>query len=279
MIVNRTLQQLILVLVVLALIGCVSVGTRTLPINQRGFNGAIIYSTEQQLLLNIVRIQFEDRPFFMSVESVTTSNSLSISGGPSLSYSPSTSGSDSTSLDGLGRTLARSISQSFSVSRSFGFTPNASYSDSPTISYAPLQGEKFTRQMLTSVNINTLFLLLHSGWNPERVMRTMVERINGFENSSVISHRVIPEFRQFKELAKLLQELQEENVIYFSTGVISSISMTADEEIDLHRRYGANKVKTDRGSDLSTSENAAVKSTKETHLSKLEANTTGSSKS
>lgn len=238
---RNKLSRIFILSIIISLLlgGCTSVGTRTLPKNQSGFNYAMIHSTEQQLLLNLIRIQFEDRPFFLSVESITTSNSLSVSGGPSLNYSPSNSGSYSASQDGKGTVLSQSISKSFSLSRSFGFSPNASYSDSPTISYSPLQGEKFTRQMLTSVNTNTIYLLLNSGWNPVRVMRTMVERLDDYDNTAVLSSKYIPQSNQFNEIVDLIESLVKEKAIYFSTGAITSISATRDEERPYHRKHVA----------------------------------------
>lgn len=223
--INNGFKLLVSIFFVL-LIGCTSIGTRTLPKNQWGFNNAMINSTERQLLLNIVRIQFEDRPFFLSVESITTSNSFSVSGGPSMSYSPSHSGSASAGLDGLGRVVSQSLSKSFSLGRSLSFSPNSSYSDSPTVSYSPLQGEKFTRQMLTSVSINTLYLLLNAGWNPVRVMRVLLEQIDDYSNVAVLSHRSSPISRSdFNELVTLIDDLEKEKVIYFSPGSITSLSV------------------------------------------------------
>lgn len=92
-------------LIVFGLVSCKSIGTIELPKNRVGFSDAMITSEEQQLLLNIVRIHYEDRPYFVSVESITTSNSISMSASPSYSYSDSPSGSNSTNLDKVGGVL------------------------------------------------------------------------------------------------------------------------------------------------------------------------------
>ncbi len=59
--------------------GCSSVGPKLIPDNRENFNNALVNSDEKQLLLNIVRMQFGDRPYFLNVDSITTSNSLSLS--------------------------------------------------------------------------------------------------------------------------------------------------------------------------------------------------------
>lgn len=175
----------------------------------------MIFSDEQQLLLNLVRIQFEDRPSFLSVDSITTSLSLSVSGGPNISISPSTGGNIGSNYDGLGQITSSSLGRNLGMGESYGISPNASYSDSPTITFTPLQGEKFTNQILSKLSLNTIFLLLNSGWNIDRVMRSFVENIGDYDNVAVVSRRAIPQYKKFIELVEYLQQLYEEKIIYY----------------------------------------------------------------
>lgn len=73
---------------VVVLIGCTSIGVPLLPKDRAGFNDSMITSEEEQLLLNIVRMRFEDRPYFVSVDSITTSKTLAYGGGSNISASP-----------------------------------------------------------------------------------------------------------------------------------------------------------------------------------------------
>ena len=83
------------------------------------------------------------------------------------------------------------------------------YSTSPTISYTPLQGEDFFRKMLVAVPLESLFVLMQSGWSAERVFGICVERINGLENAPSASGPT-PEgrpgdTRDFERLLELLE--------------------------------------------------------------------------
>lgn len=107
----------------------------------------MITSEERLLLLNIVRLHFEDKPYFVSVESITTSNSLSVSTTPSAEYSNSPSGDTTKNFQSNGKNLqllTKTVSDSFSKNLSLSMSPTVSYNNSPTISYTPLQGDKFT---------------------------------------------------------------------------------------------------------------------------------------
>lgn len=226
--INNRIIRFILFITILALIGCTSIGTRLLPKNRQGFNGAMINSDEQQLLLNLVRIQFEDRPFFLSVESITTSNTFSFGGLPSSSFNKGAN-SQNLSTDILGR-VSSSVGNALNFSQSYGYSPNASLSDSPTISFSPLQGEKFTKQILSKLSMSTLFLLLNSGWNIDRVMRSLVEQIDDYENVAVLSSRAIPNYKKFIDLVEYIEELYEEKIIYYNFSEITTITLEPGQE-------------------------------------------------
>ena len=61
--------------------------------------------------------------------------------------------------------------------------PGLSFTERPSISYAPLQGEKFVKQLLSPLSLETLVLMYHSGWSVERVFNCCVQRLNGVRNA------------------------------------------------------------------------------------------------
>lgn len=213
-----------LICFIATLVNCTSFGTKLLPKNRQGFAGAMIVSEEQQLLLNLVRIQFEDRPFFVNVDTITTSNTLASDLSSDLSFSSSPN-----------RTLTFAdtdeLSETFSLNRNFGINPSVSYSDSPTISYSPLQGEAFMRHMLSPISLDDIFLLLASEWSPERVLRVTVEEIFDANNESKLNDtddeclNRLPQNKKFIELTRLLTYLQDKHMIYFSTSKIDHLKL------------------------------------------------------
>lgn len=227
------LKPALIIYLIFSLIACTSIGPRLLPKNRIGFNDAVITSEEQQLLLNLVRRQFGDRPNFMSVESITTSNNVSVGASGSASPSPGDSRSSSFSALGFNAAGFQGGSVSGSSGGSFGLNSNVSYSDSPTVSYSPLQGEKFTRQMLAPFPITTIALLLKSGWGFSRVMRLTVEQIHDYQNPSLTFTDVIPDYQKFFDLVDYIKDLQTHNIVYFESGEVKEVTLETGLQISI----------------------------------------------
>jgi hypothetical protein len=212
------LKFVFLICSVLTLVNCTSIGTRILPKNREGFAGAMIVSDEQQLLLNIVREQFEDRPVFINVDSITTSNNLSsqVSGDFSYSSSPNR----------LSDAPPPAFSDTFSLTHGYSLSPNVSYSDTPTITFTPLQGEAWMRHILKPMTLEDVYLLLASEWSPQKVMRIAFERIFTMYNESKFFDTgtpKVPDNKRFMEFTQLLNYLVENHMIYFSTSKIDHV--------------------------------------------------------
>ena len=59
---------------------------------------------------------------------------------------------------------------------------NGTYEDRPTITYAPLTGDKFARNLMTPIPIAGLLYLLQSGYPADVVLRMTVNTISGLQN-------------------------------------------------------------------------------------------------
>lgn len=166
--------------------GCVMLGAEGLPITRADYNQAVQRSTDEQMLLNLVRLRFRDAPMFLDITSVSSQMSYSagLSGSSSFSSGNKPSG-------GLGASLG--------------------YNEKPTISFAPLHGEKFTQQLLTQIPLDRIALLYHSGWSVERILRLCVQRINDLRNAPRASGPTpdtAPVFETFREAVAILRTLQ-----------------------------------------------------------------------
>lgn len=177
--------------------GCSYVGPRSLVATRPLYNQAIAQTNDQELLLNLVRIRYRDTTYFTSVERIAASLELNMSISGTAGYNQTSS---TAAKDTIGRTL--------------GFGGAIAMNEKPTIFYAPLEGEKFVRQMMTPINPDILFLLVRSGWSIDRALSVAVIEMNGLKNAPTASGPAPsrePEFRQFAEAAKLLRALQRDN--------------------------------------------------------------------
>lgn len=203
------LRALLPVLPVLALLlgGCASIGPRAIAVNRPAYNLAVQQTNDQELLLNLVRLLYRDTLYFTTVERVAASMDFNQSYNLGSVFSRS--------RPSLGRqTLNRSLSLGSTVS----------LNDRPTVFYAPIEGERFVRQMMTPMNPQLLLMLVKSGWSIDRVFLVAVQDMNGLKNAPTaagLRPSREPEFRAFQEAARLLRALQREQLLELATVPVS----------------------------------------------------------
>jgi len=187
----------------LALSSCQSwYGPSALQDTHPSYNQAIVNSLSQEMLLNLVRLKYRDRPFFLRVNSVTASMSLKSSIG--------INGSDTNII-----------------------SPNAgiSFSQTPTISYAPLGGEDFLKSVLSPISLQAVLIMAQSGWSVERVFGLSIERINNLENAPSASGPtpyIKPEYEEFSKLLKAFSYLHSLDLIEIG------VNTNSHQSIDIH---------------------------------------------
>ncbi len=175
--------------------GCTQIGPRALELNRSDYNIAVQRTGAQELLLNLVRLRYRDTPLFLQVASVSASLKFQRSigtrgevqiGDPDLVW-----------LDGA-----------------------VSFEETPTMTYTPLQGEEFVKQLLEPVELEILLLLTSSGWSVERALLLLVQSINGIPNAPTASGPTpeqAPRFEEFLRVAHLLRALQQDGLVGLSS--------------------------------------------------------------
>lgn len=168
-------------------------GPKTIPLARFDYNDAIIRSFDHQMLLNLVRLRYQDSILFLDLSSVVASYHREASAGvtPSGTIQPNTSWA-------------------------WGANAGGMWSETPTISYNPLQGEDFAKRLLAPIQPSAILLLSRSGWGLERLLLCAVQQMNELLNGSSVGG-VAPErvrrFERFRRVAVLLRELQEEGFV------------------------------------------------------------------
>ena len=192
---------------VLLLAGC-SVGPTAIYQNRLDYNVAIEQTNNEQLLLNLVRLMYRDTPFFMETGSISSSFSF-------------------------GANLNGTATLNPSVADAYTLAPGLTYSDSPNITYTPLQGEKFVKQMLSPLDLNTLLLLYHSGWSIERLLRVTAQSINGILNAPSASGPTptkAPKYERFRKIVHIIRKLQQNHSIRMGTSETEGIAIIIEPE-------------------------------------------------
>lgn len=158
--------------------------------------------------MNLVRSRYRDTLYFTTVERIAATQELT----QSLTAATGTTSASNNFANAKPATTA--ISRTVTNPLTLGGT--VAVNEKPTIFYAPVEGEKFVRQMMTPMNPDLLLLLVKSGWSLDRVFSVGLAEINGLKNAPTASgptpsHE--PEFRDFREAVRLLRVLQREQLI------------------------------------------------------------------
>lgn len=158
------------------------------------YNLTMQSAEDQQLLLNLVRLRYRDRPYFLETSSLATQFSIAPQAGL------------------IGALGSPAIEQDLLVSAGVGLAAQ------PTVTYVPLQGEEFAKRMLRPIPVEHIVLLANSGWSIERIMRLVVHRVNGVDNAPSAAGPTpdtAPDFEQFLQVARLFRALQQARQIEF----------------------------------------------------------------
>ena len=139
--------------------GCATIGPPSVARDRFDYSSAISDSWKRQMLLNLLKVRYTDAPVFLEVTSVINSYTLS------------------QQLD-----LHADFAKPDRGDQFAGLSVNGTYEDRPTITYAPLTGDKFARNLMTPIPIAGLLYLLQSGYPADVVLRMTVNTISGLQN-------------------------------------------------------------------------------------------------
>lgn len=179
---NRTA----LLLASLATVGCASIGPTTIPRDRFDYSAALGDSWKHQTLLNVVKLRYLDLPIFLDVGQIVSGYSLEtgVNAGGTLSSANAVQG-DYLAVGGSAR-----------------------FTDRPTITYVPMTGDRFLRNMLEPFPPQSLFRMLQSGYAADGLFELTVESFNGLRNRSSVAggSEGDPRFLRVLDLMRKLQD-------------------------------------------------------------------------
>jgi hypothetical protein len=185
------LKTKIMILLLLAgASGCASIGPNTIARDRFDYITAISNSWKSQMLLNLVKLRYGDAPVFLDVASVI--NQYAVEG--SIGYSGS---------------WAQNNQLPWPWNSLHSWTSLGRYTDRPTITYSPLSGEKFARNLMTPIPPAAILNLLQAGYPVDAVLRLCVHSINGIHSRYGGGARTRPADPEFYLLVEKLRNIQQ----------------------------------------------------------------------
>jgi len=172
--------------------GCMRTGPDMVPLDQFDYANAIGDAKKQQILMNIVKLRHAEWPVFLEVNQVVAGYNWEQTGSARFFFRRlfDVAASDSAELGYVGRFVER-----------------------PTITYSPLGGENFVRNILTPARPDSLLSLIESGWPADKLFQTMVQSVNGKRNRNVMYGTDYPADPIFIRFVRLLKKIHIANAI------------------------------------------------------------------
>lgn len=231
----KKLFLIFLSLSVLALSGCASIGPKTVTRDRFDYVGALGDSWKQQMLLNMVKIRYFDTPIFLEVASVINSYSLE------------------TGVNVYGQLAAEDKSADTNV----GMGGQGTFTDRPTITYTPLSGEKFARNLMKPLPPLAILSLIQAGYPIDLILKVSVHSINGVRNrfgGLERSRAADPEFYPLLEGMRRIQDAGAVGLRFQKTNEMEGVMVSFRGKVDLSVQEDITFVRKTLGLDLSVSE-------------------------
>jgi hypothetical protein len=179
--------------------GCASLGPNALQQTRLQYNEVVKTTTEEQLLLNIVRLRYTDTPSSLAVSTIAAQFERT----QSFQVTPffAASGAD--------------VNKSFTA-----ILPQLQIggADRPTVSLTPLDDQEFTRKLFTPMTLDGIIYLAKTTWPISTVFRLYLENLNWVSNAQTASGptpRQPPDVHDFLRGITALQALQERGQVVF----------------------------------------------------------------
>ncbi|UCD62008.1 MAG: hypothetical protein JSV59_05440 [Flavobacteriaceae bacterium] len=184
-------KGLIPVIITILLISCKSVGPKTLPADQFDFNTSISDASNEQLLLNLIRLRYNEPPVFLKVSSVI--NQYTRAGGVD-------------ARAGLNNAIPTGAN-----SATVG--ANYAWSNTPTITYIPISGREFSTNLLVPLPPASLLGMIQAGWPIDLVLDLTIFSINGIKDDISRPSARREATNEFFELLELWNKLNRAGIL------------------------------------------------------------------
>ncbi|THI85188.1 MAG: hypothetical protein CAF41_010195 [Nitrospira sp. CG24A] len=204
----------------LALTGCLSPITLNRAVTT--YDEAITDAISKQLLINIARAHQHQPVHFTGVSNIAATFDFRVSAGAT----PALTGEASRGLMPI-----------------FG----GSVAENPTISIAPIEGEEFTKRLLTPFQETKFLLLLRQRYDIDLLLRLMAQELRIKEHGQEVAYRNTPAdrtgYEKFRRVVTHLSAIQDENqlyaepLVYDRTWTIPANSVTAEGFQALQKEY------------------------------------------
>jgi len=190
---TRTSGTLVLAFVVGCLLaGCAVVGPTTIRSGRLAYNEAIVETNNQQMLLAIIHNRYDEKGSLLAVASITANVSIATNTGIQVGF-----GNDENYAGNL-----------------VPFGASVVYEENPTISYTPVEGQEYARQVFSPVSVGEFAQLAANLTNPAPIYTMLVSSVNGIHNPIFRFDSTEPDAR-FSRFVEIMTKLTQAHRLHW----------------------------------------------------------------
>ena len=190
----RSALPAVLSLLLLAVAGCSVAGTSAIRNGRAAYNEAIIATNSEQILAQIVRMRYLEPSGLLAVASITANVRIQTNVGAEFGVGPESNYSGNL----------------------VPLRAGALFEENPTISYTPVEGQQYLRQMLTPLPMDLAVPLLSALGDSPAVMTFLVKEVNGTRNPLFSDPSAPDEEHRFAEIADLFASLHRRGLLLWT---------------------------------------------------------------
>lgn len=191
-IINQIIFLTALGLILVVFSGCSRVGPTSISMGRAAYNEAINKTEDEQLLLAIVKERYGETSTLLAVNSIAANVRFKSSATVDIGYGPSVN---------YERNLVP-------------FSAGLAYEENPTITYMPVQGEHYIRQLMSPIPLDLFLMAIRTTGNSDDLFTLLVDRVNGLQNPVFLYEPLPKRDQRFIRFIKLFKVLHQAGVLY-----------------------------------------------------------------
>lgn len=174
------------------LAGCTMVGPSAIRSGRLAYNKAIQETDNQQMLMFVIQNRYEERGSLLAVTNITANVHVTSNAGIQAGFGDT---------DNYSGNLVP-------------FSAGVAYEENPTISYAPVIGAKYTRQVFSPVPISVLAQMTGTRADPAYIYNALVSSVNGIRNPDFQFSSTAPDPR-FSRFVTIMTGLTQADCLHW----------------------------------------------------------------
>ena len=185
-------RYLVLPVLLVLVGGCAMVGPKSISAGRRAYAEAINQTEDEQMLLSIVRSRYGETYSLLAVNGVAANMRFRAEVGSEIGVGAESRAGENLLLGGF------------------------AYEENPTITYTPVQGEQYIRELMSPIPLDILLLSLRSETYSERVLALLVARANDLRNPDFLTGGAGAPSGDFARFVELFAELRNAGLLDLS---------------------------------------------------------------